>query len=105
MSDSAIATNRSVDEVMESPEVINHDNNADMIYHADSSKMSPSDVVHRISKDKAADSDTDVDSPLLAPSESVIGWEQLAGETLLQQIRTVLAGIGLLAIIVQLARR
>lgn len=105
MSDSAIATNRSADEVMESPEVINHDNNADMIYHADSSKMSPSDVVHPISKDKAADSDTDVDSPLLAPSESVIGWEQLAGETLLQQIRTVLAGIGLLAIIVQLARR
>lgn len=39
------------------------------------------------------------------PSDMVIGWEQLAGKTLLQQIRTILAGIGFLAIIVQLARR
>ncbi len=38
-------------------------------------------------------------------SQAVIGWEQLAGETLLQQIRTILAGIGFLAIVLQLARR
>ena len=41
----------------------------------------------------------------LESNETVIGWKQLAGETLLQQIRTVLAGIGFLAIVVQLARR
>jgi S1-C subfamily serine protease len=34
-----------------------------------------------------------------------IGWEQLAGDTLLQQIRTMLAGVGFLVIVVQLARR
>jgi hypothetical protein len=34
-----------------------------------------------------------------------IGWEQLAGNTLLQQIRTILAGVGFLVIVVQLARR
>jgi len=35
----------------------------------------------------------------------LIGWEQLAGDTLLKQIRTILAGVGFLVIVVQLARR
>ena len=47
----------------------------------------------------------DLDPKSLESNETVIGWRQLAGETLLQQIRTVLAGIGFLAIVVQLARR
>ena len=47
----------------------------------------------------------DLDPKSLESNETVIGWKQLAGETLLQQIRTVLAGIGFLAIVVQLARR
>ncbi len=38
-------------------------------------------------------------------TQSLIGWKELAGDTLLQQIRTVLAGVGFLAIVVQLARR
>jgi hypothetical protein len=35
----------------------------------------------------------------------VLGWKQLAGDTLLKQIRTILAGIGFLVIVIQLARR
>jgi hypothetical protein len=38
-------------------------------------------------------------------AEQLIGWEQLAGDTLLKQIRTILAGVGFLVIVVQLARR
>lgn len=37
--------------------------------------------------------------------EQFIGWEQLAGDTLLKQIKTILAGVGFLVIVVQLARR
>ncbi len=47
----------------------------------------------------------DLSPESLESNETVIGWKQLAGETLLQQIRTVLAGIGFLAVVVQLARR
>lgn len=38
-------------------------------------------------------------------TDQLIGWEQLAGDTLLKQIRTILAGVGFLVIVVQLARR
>lgn len=38
-------------------------------------------------------------------ADPLIGWEQLAGDTLLKQIRTILAGVGFLVIVVQLARR
>jgi len=38
-------------------------------------------------------------------AEQLIGWEQIAGDTLLKQIRTLLAGVGFLVIVVQLARR
>ena len=40
-----------------------------------------------------------------ADTDQLIGWEQLAGDTLLKQIRTILAGVGFLVIVVQLARR
>ena len=42
---------------------------------------------------------------VLADTDQLIGWEQLAGDTLLKQIRTILAGVGFLVIVVQLARR
>ena len=38
-------------------------------------------------------------------AEQLIGWKQIAGDTLLKQIRTLLAGVGFLVIVVQLARR
>ncbi|MGY8731313.1 MAG: hypothetical protein ACKVK0_04205, partial [Pirellulales bacterium] len=38
-------------------------------------------------------------------ADPLIGWEQFAGDTLLKQIRTILAGIGFFVIVVQLARR
>ena len=38
-------------------------------------------------------------------AEQLIGWEQIAGDTLLKQIKTLLAGVGFLVIVVQLARR
>jgi hypothetical protein len=50
-----------------------------------------------VTVDDATDVSTDAD-PL-------IGWEQFAGDTLLKQIRTILAGIGFFVIVVQLARR
>jgi S1-C subfamily serine protease len=50
-----------------------------------------------VTVDDATDVSTDAD-PL-------IGWEQFAGNTLLKQIRTILAGIGFFVIVVQLARR
>ena len=40
-----------------------------------------------------------------ADTDQLIGWEQLAGDTLLKQTRTILAGVGFLVIVVQLARR
>ena len=52
-----------------------------------------------------SDSKIDVSPEAGSEGESIIGWTDLAGDTLLQQIRTVLAGIGILAIVVQLARR
>jgi len=49
---------------------------------------------------------TGEDAPDLSTDvEQLIGWEQLAGDTLLKQIKTILAGIGFLVIVVQLARR
>jgi S1-C subfamily serine protease len=42
---------------------------------------------------------------VLTDADQLIGWEQLAGDTLLKQIRTILAGVGFLVIVVQLARR
>jgi S1-C subfamily serine protease len=38
-------------------------------------------------------------------AEQLLGWKQIAGDTLLKQIRTLLAGVGFLVIVVQLARR
>jgi len=35
----------------------------------------------------------------------ILGWKELAGDTLLKQIRSILAGIGFLVIVIQLARR
>jgi len=99
------ATNLPSDDTIELSEVAQSDRIADRISQADTSGLNSSDVVSKANQENHAKSDTDSNPPSPAPSESVIGWEQLAGETLLQQIRTVLAGIGLLAIIVQLARR
>ena len=93
------------DDTIELPEVAQSDRTAERMNQAETLGLNSSDVVSQASQENDTNSDTDSNPPSLAPSESVIGWEQLAGETLLQQIRTVLAGIGLLAIIVQLARR
>ena len=86
----------------------------DMINETDSIQLSgtnSSDIQSDSQSDGQALEELDSDSKIdLSPEagsegESVIGWTDLAGDTLLQQIRTVLAGIGILAIVVQLARR
>ncbi|MBT4694416.1 MAG: trypsin-like peptidase domain-containing protein [Planctomycetaceae bacterium] len=54
----------------------------------------------------AADTEATGDSANVSiDANQLIGWEQLAGDTLLKQIRTILAGVGFLVIVVQLARR
>jgi serine protease Do len=68
----------------------------------DVSQFSSTDQPERV-MDRTTGIDLSPES--LESNETVIGWKQLAGETLLQQIRTVLAGIGFLAVVVQLARR
>ena len=51
--------------------------------------------------DTATEDTTDVSTD----AEQLLGWKQIAGDTLLKQIRTLLAGVGFLVIVVQLARR
>ena len=86
----------------------------DMINETDSIQLSGTDSSDIQSDSQSngqgleeLDSDSKIDLSPEAGSEgeSIIGWTDLAGDTLLQQIRTVLAGIGILAIVVQLARR
>lgn len=86
----------------------------DMINETDSIQLSGTDSSDIQSDSQSngqgleeLDSDSKIDLSPEAGSEgeSTIGWTDLAGDTLLQQIRTVLAGIGILAIVVQLARR
>ena len=52
-----------------------------------------------------SDAATEDTTNVSTDAEQLIGWKQIAGDTLLKQIRTLLAGVGFLVIVVQLARR
>ena len=52
-----------------------------------------------------SDAATEDTTNISTDAEQLIGWKQIAGDTLLKQIRTLLAGVGFLVIVVQLARR
>ena len=52
-----------------------------------------------------SDAATEGTTNVSTDAEQLIGWKQIAGDTLLKQIRTLLAGVGFLVIVVQLARR
>ena len=48
---------------------------------------------------------TEDEASVSTDAEHLIGWKQIAGDTLLKQLKTLLAGVGFLVIVVQLARR
>ena len=95
-------TNSMESDVSDSP-----DSSSDVVAEqVDSATETPQTEVETISESPTSDSQkVDLSPEGFESADNIIGWQQLAGDTLLQQIRTVLAAIGFLAIVVQLARR
>jgi hypothetical protein len=95
-------TNSMESDVSDSP-----DSSSDVVAEqVDSATETPQTEVETISESPTSDSQkVDLSPEGFESVDNIIGWQQLAGDTLLQQIRTVLAAIGFLAIVVQLARR